>query len=116
MTFFHKLSGSTLFTSLNASSGYWQMPLDKASSRLKTFITPFGRLRFRRVPFGISRTRNTIYQREMQKILDATDISEIRTFMGMVNFMAHSVKEQSNIMEPLSKLLHKDNAWMWDVG
>ena len=51
---FHNMSGSTVFTSLDAASGYWQMRLDESSSKLTTFITPFGRYRFARVPFGIS--------------------------------------------------------------
>lgn len=37
-----KLSGSTVFTSLDAASGFWQIPLHADSSFLTTF-THFGR-------------------------------------------------------------------------
>ena len=37
-----KLAGATLFSSLDASSGFWQIPLDKDSARKTTLITPFG--------------------------------------------------------------------------
>ena len=38
----HKLSKSRVFSRLDARSGYWQIPLDDASSVLTTFITPVG--------------------------------------------------------------------------
>lgn len=37
-----KLSGSTVFTSLDAASGFWQILLHEDSCLLTTFITPFG--------------------------------------------------------------------------
>ncbi|CAI5671480.1 unnamed protein product [Oreochromis niloticus] len=42
------------FSKLDASSGFWQLKLDEASSKLCTFNSPFGRYRFRRLPFGIA--------------------------------------------------------------
>ena len=49
-----KLSGATMFTSLDAASGFWQIPLHPESTKLTTFITPFGRYAFKRLPFGIT--------------------------------------------------------------
>ncbi|GBN33420.1 hypothetical protein AVEN_158695-1 [Araneus ventricosus] len=42
------LTGAKLISKLDANSGFWQIPLDKKSSYLTTFITPFGRFRFQR--------------------------------------------------------------------
>ena len=39
---------------LNANSGFWQIRLAIASRLLTTFITPFGRFCFNKLPFGIS--------------------------------------------------------------
>ncbi|KAB0799135.1 hypothetical protein PPYR_07015 [Photinus pyralis] len=47
------INGSTVFTLLDATSGFWNIPLDKESSKLCTFATPFGRYKFLRMPFGI---------------------------------------------------------------
>ena len=49
-----RLSEAKYFTVLDASSGFWQLKLDEASTRLCTFNTPFGRYRFLRLPFGIN--------------------------------------------------------------
>ena len=49
-----KLVGAQYFSKLDASSGFWQIPLHPASAKLTTFITPFGRFCFKRLPFGIT--------------------------------------------------------------
>ena len=49
-----KLSDGTVFSSLDAASGFWQIPLDSECVKLTTFITPFGRYCFNRLPFGIT--------------------------------------------------------------
>ena len=36
------------------SSGFWDLPFDEQSSKLTTFITPFGRYRWLRIHFGIT--------------------------------------------------------------
>lgn len=43
-----------IFTKLDAMKGYHQCPLDPESQLLMTFITPFGRFKFLRAPYGIS--------------------------------------------------------------
>ena len=49
-----QLSGATVFTKLDANAGFWQIKLSEASSIYTTFITPFGRYCFKRLPFGIT--------------------------------------------------------------
>ena len=48
-----KLSNAKVFTKLDASCGYWQIPVDADSSKLLTFNTPFGRHRFKKMPYGL---------------------------------------------------------------
>ena len=47
-------SDAKIFTVLDALKGYHQCPLDKESQTLTTFITPFGRYKYLRAPYGIS--------------------------------------------------------------
>ena len=42
------------FAKLDATHGYFQLPLDKDASRLTTFILPSGRYRFLRAPMRLS--------------------------------------------------------------
>ena len=42
------------FTVFDALKGYHQCPLDEESQKLTTFITPFGRFKYLRAPYGIS--------------------------------------------------------------
>jgi transposase InsO family protein len=45
---------SKYFSTLDATTGYWQIPLDQASQDLTTFITPKGRYKYLRNPMGLS--------------------------------------------------------------
>ena len=49
----HKFTGSTVFSKLDAKSGYWTIQLESESQLLTTFNSPFGRFRFKRLPFGL---------------------------------------------------------------
>ena len=65
----NRLSGVNSFMSLDACSGYYQLPVDDESSKLSTFNTPWGRYRFTRLPFGISSSPE-IYQGEIEKLFE----------------------------------------------
>ena len=52
------------FTVLDAVKGYHQCPLDEQSQLLTTFITPFGRFKYLRAPYGIS-SISEYYDRRM---------------------------------------------------
>ena len=67
-----KLSGATVFTHLDLTSGYYHIELDPNSTKLTTFITPYGRYCFKRLPFGISSASET-FQRRMTELLEGID-------------------------------------------
>lgn len=187
-----RLAGSTLFSKLDASSGFYQIPLHPDSCELTTFITPMGRYCFRRVPFGITsapeifqpkmtdllrgiegveviiddilihgktrkehdRRLDTVLRRiqdsglklnrekcEFRKIeieyfghnissegiqpsssrVDAirqietpTNLTELRRFIGMVNYLGRFIPDLASVISPMTDLLKSGNAWLWD--
>ena len=65
-----QLAGTTVFSNLDANSGFWQIPLAAESRLLTTFTTPFGRFYFNKLPFGIS---SELFQKWMSGILLGLD-------------------------------------------
>jgi len=63
---FHK---ARLFTVLDVRQGFWHIVLGQESSYLTTFNTPFGRYRWKRLPFGIS-SAPEVFQRRMHQLIE----------------------------------------------
>ena len=59
-----ELSHSKVFSKVDLSHGYWHCKLDETSSYLTTFITPHGRYRWLRLPFG-TKVSSEIFQRKV---------------------------------------------------
>ena len=85
-----KLVGFKVFSKLDASSGFYQLPLHPQSSHLTTFITPFGRYKFDRIPFGIS-SASEIYQRKMSELL--TGLEGVEAIIDYILIFGRSVEE-----------------------
>ena len=62
-----------IFSVLDAKSGFNQIALDHESSLLTTFNTPFGRYRWKRMPFGIN-SAPEVWQRTVNEIIGIIEI------------------------------------------
>ena len=67
-----QIQGARLFTKLDANSGFWQIPLADQSQLLTTFITPFGRHCYKKLPLGISSALEH-FQRRMNEIFKGVE-------------------------------------------
>ena len=63
------LSQAKKFTVVDAKDGFWQKRLDTDSSSKTTFNTPFGRYRWKRMPFGIS-SAPEVWQLKMHEFVE----------------------------------------------
>ena len=99
-----KLAGSQYFSTLDAASGFWQVPLERKSQLLTTFITPFGRYAFTRVPFGIT-SAPEIFQRKMNELL--RDHAGVEVIMD--DILVHGQTEEEHDIR-LKKVMNTINA------
>ena len=51
-------SSKFLISTLDATKGYWQVPLEKESQDFSTFITPFGRFKFLGAQMGLASSQD----------------------------------------------------------
>ena len=182
-----KLAESKVFSTLDATSGFWQISIDEDGQLLTTFITPFGRYAFCRLPFGISsapemstllegldgvevimddilvhgrnreehdarlnavlriindsglklnpkkcvfrKTELTYFghliggdgikpdPERVEALLELSrpnNVSELRTVLGMFQYLAKFVYDMSSVMKPMTNLLKSDVIWSWD--
>lgn len=67
-----KLHGHTVFTKLDARSGYWMLELTDEAADLTTFNTPYGRYQYTRLPFGLCCSQDE-FQRRMEETFGDID-------------------------------------------
>ena len=91
-----QLNESCIFSTLDASSGFWNVPMEHESSKLLTFNTPFGRYRFLRLPFGIS-VAPEVFHRIMTECFG--DILGVCVFLDDLLVHASNKNDQDNILK-----------------
>jgi hypothetical protein len=75
---FARIGKAKFFSTLDATSGFLQIPLSEESSFVTTFATPFGRYRFLRLPFGIC-SAPEVYQQTMIQLFG--DLSGVEIYL-----------------------------------
>ena len=106
-----RLTVAKYFSKLDATSGFWQMPLDEESYFLTTFNTPFGRYRFTVVPFGVVFAQEVFHKTVHDQFRDIpgceTDIDDIliwgRTIDEHDGNLEHLLNRVSQITMKLSR-------------
>ena len=64
-----RLHGAKVFTVLDVSKGFWHVEMEDESSFLTAFNTPFGRYRWKRMPFGLC-SAPEVFQRRMHELIE----------------------------------------------
>ncbi|XP_041362008.1 uncharacterized protein K02A2.6-like [Gigantopelta aegis] len=67
-----EISQATKFSTCDLKNGYLHCELDEESSLLTTFATPFGRYRWRRLPFGLN-VSSEIFQKRLHQALEGLE-------------------------------------------
>lgn len=107
-----ELADAKIFTILDAKHGFWQLQLDDDSSKLTSFWTPFGKYRFKRVPFGIKPAMEIFQMRQNQVISGLKGVvciaDDILVF-GKGGTKKEAIKDHNKNLEHLLQRLRKEN-------
>jgi len=97
-----QMTGATMFSKLDANSGFWQIPLAKESRLLTTFITPYSQFCYNKLPFGIS-SAPKVFQQQMSDIL--SDLSGVLCHIDdIVVFGSTPEEHDSRLIAVLERL------------
>ena len=66
-----ELGNAKVFTKVDLQSGYWSCTLDEDSSNM-TFVTPFGRYKWLRLPFSLN-VSSEIFQKRLNMALEGLE-------------------------------------------
>ncbi|HYN44606.1 MAG TPA: RNase H-like domain-containing protein, partial [Candidatus Limnocylindrales bacterium] len=189
-----RLAGAKYFTTLDAASGYWQIPVEESDKEILSFITPVGSYSYNVMPMGycnatgeyqreittgplapflfycclvyvddsiifsatyedhihdlsnvltalndhgwklklskckfahttidflghtVSYNQITVKKDNLEKLLamkKPTNIKELQSFLGLVNYYRKFIQGFNYILEPILSLLKQDNKWLW---
>ena len=100
-----KLRGSTVFSKIDLTKAYHQTPLDEASQKKATVLTPWGAWQFRKLAMGL-RNAGQSFQRLMDHIFG--DMPNL--FVYMDDLLIYSENEEShlNTVEEVLKRLQEN--------
>ena len=89
----NSLHGSTLFTSLDLYSGYWQIPIAKEHCHKTAYSTESGHWQFFVMPFGV-KNAPAVFARLMADIMNGLQWNGIAVYLddiiiGGKNFQEH---------------------------
>jgi len=99
-----QLSNAKFFSKLDAVSGFWHCKLTEESAKLTTFLTPFGRFFFKRLPFGIT-SAPELYQRKMSSMLEG--LEGVICLIDDVLIYGSTIEEHNERLEKVLKNLNE---------
>ncbi|CAG5134263.1 unnamed protein product [Candidula unifasciata] len=92
------LNKSTYFTTLDARSGFWSIPMSEDASDKSTFSTHLGSFRWLRMPFGL-RNSPPVYMRLVDQVLNGLQKFALAYVDDILVFSSGSVEDHLEHVE-----------------
>jgi transposase InsO family protein len=93
-----KMEGNRYWTTLDAASAYWSMPLSEADKEKTAFSVPRGKYEFNVTPFGLTNA-GASYQRLMDCTLSGLPVDRILAYMDDIVIFNSSFEEHLSDIE-----------------
>ena len=91
---FTKLAEKKIFTKIDLSKGYWQIPMAEEDRPKTAFSTPMGHFQWKVMPFGLM-TSGAIFTRMMRNLLQPLQCDEVDNFID--DIMVGTENEERHI-------------------
>ena len=92
------LSGSRYFSTLDLTSGYWQVELDDEARDKAAFVTRNGLWRWKVLPFGLTSAPST-FERLMEKILRGLHWKTVLIYLDDIVIFSESMEQHIDRLE-----------------
>ena len=103
---FHKLSGSKVFSKIDLSKGYWQIPVAKEDIEKTAFVTPDGAFEFLKMPFGMMNSGATLV-RAMRKLING--MSGVDSYVDDILVYTKTWEEHVKVLKELFSRMKSAN-------
>ncbi len=100
------LGDACVFTTLDCTSGFWQIPVHPADRDKTTFTSHFGTYRFMRMPFGLRNAPDT-FQRAVDIILAGVKWKSCLVYLDDVIVFSRNIEEHFDHLQDVLRLLEQ---------
>ena len=102
------LAGSTLFSTLDLTSGYWQIPLDEDAQNKSAFVTRNGLWKWKVLPFGLTSAPAT-FERMMETVLRGLHWRTLLIYLDDIVVFSTSVSDHCKRLAQVFERLRSAN-------
>ena len=96
------------FSTLDLSSGFWQIPLHENSKHKSAFVTHEGVFQWRRMPFGLMNAPMS-FQMVMSQVLRGLHWKNVLVYVDDILIFSHTLEEHLQHLSQVFDRLHKAN-------
>ena len=104
---FDKLQGQRIFSKMDLTKGFWQIPLEEASQKILAMDTSLGLYKPTSMPFGMVNAP-AVFQREMQRVFKDKLYEGVMVFVDDILIYSKTAEEHAKLVEWVLKRLQDE--------